>query len=131
MSRIAEFNAESNTLTDREHDEQLRLLQALSDAVERQATAAEVANQLETLIAFSEAHFTSEELLMRMKSYDDFEDHQDDHAQMLESMQSMVTAHARGESVLIPGKVHDVLDFISKHIATRDKRLADYVRLGQ
>jgi len=130
MNRIAEFNAEANAVTDREHEEQLRLLQALSDAVERQAAASEVASMLEALISYSEAHFMSEELLMRMKSYDDYEDHQDDHVNMLTSMQFMAVAHEAGHTALIPGKVHDVLNFITLHIATRDKRFADYLRLG-
>lgn len=131
MSRIAEFNAQANGATEREHEEQLRLLQALSDAVEQHASAADVATQLEELIAFSEAHFMSEELLMRMKSYDDFEDHQDDHAHILVTLRSMASAHQAGQTALIPGKVHEVLDFITRHIATRDKRLADYVRLNK
>lgn len=131
MNRIAEFNAEANAVTDREHAQQLQLLQALSEAVEDQASAAEVGRKLEELISFSEAHFMSEELLMRMKSYDEYEDHQDDHVNMLASMQFMVVAHQAGHTALIPGKVHDVLNFISQHIATRDKRLADYVRLGK
>lgn len=131
MSSIKDFNAEANTLTDREHEEQLHLLQALSNAVESHAVADEVAHRLEELIAYSEAHFMSEELLMRLKSYDEYEDHQDDHVHMLASMQSMATEHEAGHTVLIPGKVHDVLNFITHHIATRDKRLADYVRSGK
>lgn len=131
MNRIAEFNAEATAVTDREHEEQLRLLQALSDTVERHAAANEVAHLLEELIAYSETHFMSEELLMRMKSYDGYEDHQDDHVHMLASMQSMATEHEAGNTVLIPGKVHDVLNFITHHIATRDRRLADYVRSGK
>lgn len=131
MNRIAEFNVDANGAIEREHEEQLRLLQALSDAVEQHASAADVATQLEELTAFSEAHFMSEELLMRMKSYDEFEDHQDDHVHMLTAMQAMATDHAAGQTALIPGKVHEVLDFITRHIATRDKRLADYVRLNK
>lgn len=131
MTSIAQFNAQANLATDREHAEQLGLLHALSAAVEQAAEPTEVARKLEALIAYSEAHFMSEELLMRMKSYDDYEDHQDDHVHMLSAMQSMATDHAAGRTVLIPGKVNDVLDFIGRHIGTRDKRLADYVRTNQ
>jgi len=131
MNRIAEFNAEADTVIGREHQEQLRLLHALSDAVEHRETSAEVQRRLEELMSFSEAHFMSEELLMRMKNYDDYEDHQDDHVQMLTSMQVMAAAHDAGHTALIPGKVHEVLNYISQHIATRDKRLADYLRSGK
>jgi len=131
MTSIAQFNAQANDTTEQEHAQQLALLQSLSDSVTRGADGAEVARRLDELIAFSEAHFMSEELLMRMKSYDEFEDHQDDHVHMLSVMQGMATDHAAGRTVLIPGKVDEVLDFIGRHIATRDKRLADYVRTNQ
>ncbi|MDD5029531.1 MAG: hemerythrin family protein [Rhodoferax sp.] len=131
MTSIAQFNAQAIEATDLEHSEQLGLLQALGDAVECGADSTQVARQLDALIAYSEAHFVSEELLMRMKSYDDYEDHQDDHAHMLAQMRAMAVDHANGNSALIPGKVKDVLDFIGRHIATRDKRLADYVRTNR
>lgn len=131
MTFIAQFNEQANDTTEREHAEQLALLHQLTDAVEQGADAAEVARRLEALISYSEAHFMSEELLMRMKSYDDYEDHQDDHVHMLAAMQAMATDHAAGRTALIPGKVGEVLDFIGQHIATRDKRLADYVRTNQ
>ena len=85
---------------------------------------------LEQLIAYSEAHFTSEELLMRMKSYDDFEDHVDDHNHMLETLQVIAADHAAGNSALVAGKAESVLDFITRHIAIRDRRFADCVRNG-
>jgi hemerythrin len=46
----------------------------------REQDAAGVGEILDHLIAYSEAHFMSEELLMRLKSYDDYEDHVEDHA---------------------------------------------------
>lgn len=131
MTQIAQFNAQANKVTEREHAEQLGLLQALSDAVECGADAPEVGRQLDALIAYSEAHFVSEELLMRMKSYDDYEEHQEDHAQMLIQMRAMAADHAAGRSALIHGKLQGMFDFICRHIATRDERLADYVRSNQ
>ena len=39
--------------------------------------------------------------------------------------------HAAGHSSLVAGKAEEVLGFIGKHIATRDRRFADFVRSGQ
>jgi len=128
MSSIADFNAASNADTDREHEMQLGLLRELCRAAGANGDPAVVGEILERLIDYSEAHFASEELLMRMKSYDDYEDHVDDHAQMLDALRGIAANHVRGESALVAGRAAETLEFIGRHIATRDRRFADYVR---
>ena len=130
MSGIAEFNTASNIQTDHEHQVQLALLQALCTAARENRDAAAVGEVLEQLMAYSEAHFTSEELLMRMKSYDDYEDHLSDHSHMLEVLLEIAADHAAGNSSLVAGKTEQVLAFIGHHIDTRDRRFADYLRNG-
>lgn len=130
MSNISDFNAASNAQTDREHDIQIDLLRVLCNAANGGTDSAELGVILDQLIAYSEVHFASEELLMRMNSYDEYEDHADDHIRMLETLQEIATAHAAGNSALVAGKADQVLAFITNHIATRDKRFADRVRAG-
>ena len=131
MSNISEFNTDSNAQTDREHEVQLGLLQALCQAVQEQRDAAAVSEILEQLSAYSEAHFMSEELLMRLKSYDDYEDHVEDHQQMMEALGAIAADHAAGHSSLVAGKAQSALNFLGQHIATRDRRFAAFVRSGQ
>lgn len=131
MSTISDFNAAANAETDHEHQVQLGLLQALCDATRDNGGAALVGEIVEQLIAYSEAHFMSEELLMRLKSYDDYEGHVDEHIHMLEMLTRIATDHATGHSSLVTGKAEEVLGFIGRHIATRDRRFADFVRSGQ
>ena len=128
MPTISDFNAASSAETDREHEVQLELLRALCTAAGENRDAAVVGEILDRLIAYSEAHFMSEELLMRLKSYDDYEDHVDDHVQMLDTLRTIAARHAAGDSTLIAGGATDALAFIRNHIATRDRRFADYVR---
>ena len=130
MSGIPEFNIASNAQTDHEHEVQLGLLQALCSAAAENSDAAVAGEILERLLAYSEAHFTSEELLMRLKSYDEYEDHLDDHNHMVEVLQDIATQHAAGNSALVAGKAAEILGFIVHHIDTRDRRFADYVRNG-
>ncbi|OIP14591.1 MAG: hypothetical protein CO105_06220 [Comamonadaceae bacterium CG_4_9_14_3_um_filter_60_33] len=130
MTAIKTFNQSANADTDREHQVQLDLLEKLCVALESGTDASQSTALLTELIDYSEAHFMSEELLMRMKSYDDYEDHQDDHVQMLEVLRGLATQLNSGQTAQATGKARDMLGFISQHIATRDKRLADHVRLG-
>jgi len=131
MSTIHDFSIESNAATDREHQVQLGLLQALCSAARDHRDSASVNEILEQLIAYSEAHFMSEELLMRLKSYDDYEDHVDEHIHMMDMLNRIPGEGAAGNSELVSGKAAEILGFIGNHIATRDKRFADYLRSGQ
>lgn len=124
------FNTAANQETDREHEIQLGLLRALCTAAGENRDADTVAEILDRLISYSEAHFISEELLMRLKSYDDYEDHVEDHAQMLDTLRSLAANHAAGDPALIAGRAAEMLDFIGRHIATRDRRFANSVRSG-
>ena len=130
MSNIAEFNSAANADVDREHEVQLGLLRALCVAAGENRAAGEIGEILDHLTAYSEAHFMSEELLMRLKSYDDYEDHVEDHLQMLDTLRGIAASHAAGDTALVAGRAAESLDFIGRHIATRDRRFADHVRLG-
>jgi hemerythrin len=128
MSGIREYNAQANNGTDHEHQGQLELLAKLIDAIDSGYGGAAANDLIGELIAFSEAHFASEELLMRLKSYDDYEAHQEDHFQMLKALRQMSEQAVIDQLPIPVGKARDALGFLEQHIATRDKRLADYVR---
>ena len=130
MSNITESNSAAIADVDREHEVQLGLLRALCVAAGENRAAGEIGEILDHLIAYSEAHFMSEELLMRLKSYDDYEDHVEDHLQMLDTLRGIAASHAAGDTALVAGRAAESLDFIGRHIATRDRRFADHVRLG-
>ena len=131
MSDIRDFNVQANDGNAREHELQLDLLHKLCQAIDQGENAATVESLLTDLIDYSEAHFMSEELLMRMKSYPDYEDHLQDHVHMLDVLTGLASNLKVGKSALLAGKAHEVLGFIKLHIATRDSRLANYVRTGQ
>ena len=128
MSGMSEFNLDSAAEIDHEHEVQLNLLHELCNAVREQRDDTLVDGILDQLVAYSEVHFASEELLMRLKSYDDYEDHVDDHSHMLDVLKAIVANHAAGNSALLSGQAEELLGFIGHHIETRDKRFADFVR---
>lgn len=129
MSNISEFNAAANSQTDREHEIQISLLRELCRAAGA-ADSSAVGEILARLIDYSEAHFASEELLMRMKSYDDYEEHVEDHAQMLDALRDIAARQRAGDVALVTGGATDMLEFLGRHIATRDRRFAQAVRAG-
>ncbi len=118
----------SNPTMDGEHRIQVDLINALCTATEAGAAEAEIGRILEQLVAYSEAHFMSEELLMRLDSYDDFEEHVEEHSRMMDLLQEMLTKHRAGKSALLPSLARPALDFLLQHIETRDLRYTQWVR---
>lgn len=130
MPSIAQFNQDANMTTDQEHLIQLELMQALCEAATNGTPEPQLGELLRQLIDYSEAHFMSEELLMRMKSYDGYEDHISDHALMMDTFNEISAAHAAGNHPLIGLQAATMLRFIGQHIVNRDKQFADFLRCG-
>jgi hemerythrin len=114
---------------DGEHRVQLCLINALCDAVESGADGQEISRILERLVDYSKAHFMSEELLMRLDSYEGFDEHVEDHGEMLDALAAMVGNHQAGKSEMLPGQARTMLAFLVRHIQTRDARYASAPRV--
>ncbi len=118
-----------NPIMDGEHRVQLGLIEALCAAVEARAGSEEIGQILETLLEYSKTHFLSEELLMRLDSYEGFDEHVEDHAEMLDTLAAMVDTYRVGEKELIPGQARKLLAFLIHHIETRDARYVSAPRI--
>lgn len=126
MSQMTDFNSSARAGTDGEHRVQLALLESLCDSMRDAGDSAKARELLEQLISYSEAHFLSEELLMRMKSYDDYEDHVSDHVRIMESLRELASTQAAGK-LTGAASADDARAFVGNHIATRDRRFAEYL----
>lgn len=107
---------------DREHQVQIRLMQALTALIDKGGDPAELLDQLAD---YSRAHFLSEELLMRLYAYPDYEDHVVDHERMIEWLGQI--AARRGERNGMLYAMNELTAIFLRHIATRDKRLHDFL----
>ncbi len=120
-------NAMRKATMEAEHRVQFELIGALQDAVQRRLDGTTVEAVLERLIDYSEAHFLSEELLMRLASYDDFEAHAEHHRQLLESLrQAQEKFRATGQQELLDNIPASTMDFMHRHIETNDARFAEW-----
>lgn len=120
-------NAVRKATMDAEHRVQFELIGALQIAVKRRQDGVTIEAVLERLIDYSEAHFLSEELLMRLASYDDFEAHAEHHRQLLESLRAAQQQfRATGRHELLDNIPASTLDFMQRHIETNDARFADW-----
>ncbi|MEF8713766.1 MAG: hemerythrin family protein [Accumulibacter sp.] len=118
-----------NPTMDGEHRVQLGLIKALCDAVEAHADNGEIGHILETLVEYSKAHFLSEELLMRLDSYDGFDEHVEDHAEILDTLTAIADTYQVDQTELIPQQARKLLALLIRHIETRDAHYANAPRL--
>lgn len=116
---------------DNEHRVQLGMLQALCDAVEQGQAASKIHEILNQLTAYSELHFTSEELLMRMYAYPDYDDHVLDHTAMTERLNQIMRRYAAGKNHLALKIANEMREFLLAHINNRDRALTDYLTTMQ
>jgi len=81
---------------DAEHGIQLGLLEAARASLEN--GAAEAAGYLEQLYSYTQAHFMSEQLLMRLSAPSNFEGHQLEHEILLQQLDELCSLAEKGES---------------------------------
>ncbi len=116
---------------DTEHRVQLGMLKALCDAVDEGQPAAKIHEILNQLTAYSELHFMSEELLMRMYAYPDYDDHVLDHTAMTDRLNQILRRYAAGQDNLALKTASEMREFLLSHINSRDKALTDYLTTMQ
>ena len=88
------------------------------------ASASEILDQLKI---YTSAHFLSEQLLMRLHGYADYEKHCQEHDKLLEllaSVQKCFEAQSLDEQL---DSVRDFEDRIARHIAGSDSALERFV----
>ncbi len=116
---------------DNEHRIQLGMLKALCDAVEEGAPAEKIHEILDQLTAYSELHFMSEELLMRMYSYPDYDVHVLDHEAMTERLQQIMRRYSEGQDSMALQTANEMREFLLGHINSRDQALTEFLDTTQ
>lgn len=120
--------ATGNPSMDGEHGVQVSLIRALVQAIEAGQDTTAGAAILEQLTDYSDAHFMSEELLMRLASYDGYEEHVADHAKMIEALKCLGAEYRAGNTDLVADSARAALDFLLRHIETRDRQYSGWIR---
>jgi hemerythrin len=116
---------------DNEHRIQIGLLNALYDSVNDKKPASEINQILNQLTAYSELHFMSEELLMRMYAYPDYDDHVHDHEAMTEFLNDIMKTVTAGQDSMALKTASAMRQFLVSHISTRDEALSEYLNKVQ
>ena len=113
---------------DNEHRVQMGLLDALYDAVSNNQPAAEVDEILNQLTAYSELHFMSEQLLMRLYAYPDYDDHVNDHEALTQYLNQIMKSLTTRQHRMALETASEMRQFLTSHISTRDEAFLEFLK---
>ena len=112
---------------DAEHDLQMQLLDSLSQAVAKGGDFAPTRHILEQFIEFSDMHFLSEQLIMRLNAYPAYEAHLEEHTRLMKKVRDIRESIVHGESASSLQLLLELRDWLLHHIATDDAAFGHFL----
>jgi hemerythrin len=113
---------------DAEHRVQLALIHALADMLARRPRAPEVGQLFERFLAYSEAHFMSEELLMRLYAYPGYEEHARDHAALADRFRALRHRYGDDPGAITAEMLLGYRAALAGHMLTRDEQFETFLQ---
>ncbi|MDT8319235.1 MAG: hemerythrin domain-containing protein [Xanthomonadales bacterium] len=115
--------ATGSDAVDAEHGIQLGLLEATQAAVAAGDASAQAL--MEQLHEYSQAHFMSEQLLMRLAARPNYQGHIDDHENLMQDLDRAAEFLAQGEHEQAAVRLQAHEGNLLKHIRSWDRSIAD------
>jgi hemerythrin len=113
---------------DAEHDLQMQLLDSLTLSLERAGDFSSTRYVLEQFIEFSDMHFLSEQLVMRLHGYPAYETHLEEHTRLMKKVREIKEKVFHGEKTPSIQLIGELRDWLLTHIATEDVAFGEYLR---
>ncbi|HUI52245.1 MAG TPA: hemerythrin family protein [Terriglobales bacterium] len=113
---------------DAEHDLQMQLLDSLSQAIQRGGDLSPMKYILEQFIEFSDMHFLSEQLVMRLHGYPGYEPHLEEHTRLMKKVREIRANLMKGENQPSLMLVQELKDWLMTHIATEDVAFGTFLK---
>ena len=111
-----------------EHRVQLELLRSLQEALAQSDGDRSLSGDLlKQLLDYSEAHFLSEQLLMRLHAYPAYEEHVQEHDRLIETLRTLSEDWVQGGGEAAGNLLRTVEDWLLTHMKTSDEALAAYL----
>ncbi len=112
---------------DAEHDLQMQLLDSLAQAIERGGELSPMKYILEQFIEFSDMHFLSEQLVMRLHGYPGYEPHLEEHTRLMKKVREVRSNLLQGENEPSLVLVQELRQWLMSHIAQEDAAFGLYL----
>lgn len=113
---------------DAEHDLQMQLLDSLSQSIQRGGDLSPMKYILEQFIEFSDMHFLSEQLVMRLHGYPGYEPHLEEHTRLMKKVREIRANLMKGENQPSLVLVQELKQWLLAHIATEDVTFGTFLK---
>ena len=113
---------------DSEHDLQMQLLDSLSQALEKGGDFAAAKHVLEQFIEFSDMHFLSEQLVMRLHNYPAYEIHLEEHTRLMKKVRELRDAVFQGQRAPGLQLIQELRDWLVDHISSEDVAFGEFLQ---
>jgi hemerythrin len=113
---------------DSEHDLQMQMLDSLAAAIEKGGDFAPMKYLLEQFIEFSDMHFLSEQLVMRLHGYPGYEPHLEQHTRLMKKVREIREKVFLGEKEPSLGLIKELRAWLLTHIAAEDVAFGEFLR---
>lgn len=108
---------------DSEHRVHLGLLEAMKSALVEQSESSIAEEILNQLVTYTNAHFMSEQLLMRLHAHPHYDAHLADHDRLIESLDQLGARLKEGDQKQMLEEIRTLKDSLFKHINSWDRGL--------
>jgi hemerythrin-like metal-binding protein len=112
---------------DAEHREQLVRMNHLVAAIAEGRPPGSVAGELESLVGYLEAHFLSEQIVMREQAYPGYDAHQQEHDEAITLMRRLQERYLAGDLAASEELMRALRGWLVGHIQSADRLLAGYL----
>ena len=109
---------------DTEHRLQVSLVNALDELVGQGMDAALIAKTVAQLVDFTNVHFLSEELMMRLYAYPQHDAHKMEHARLAEQVEEIRRRVEAAEQSTARASIAELKTWLVDHIRSMDKAFA-------
>jgi hemerythrin len=113
---------------DAEHDLQMQLLDSLSQALAKGGDFSPTRYLLEQFIEFSDMHFLSEQLVMRLHGYPGYEPHLEEHTRLMKKVREIRENVFKGEKAPSLQLIVELREWLLTHIAIEDAAFGEFLR---
>ena len=113
--------------TDREHEVQLQLLEALELELSRGNRDAAL-DLMKRLADLSEVHFAAEQILMRYHSYPGYWHHEEEHGHLMTDLGKLQAQLESEEAAALAAQAKSIRQWLIGHMRSADRSFAKFVR---
>ncbi|SUO95794.1 bacteriohemerythrin [Suttonella ornithocola] len=112
---------------DHQHQQLIDIINQLCKAILTRTAPQEIPEILENLEMYTVAHFSTEEALMRIFGYQEYEKHKLQHDELVSQLQSVRLKLAQGEHHVNSDLLLYLKDWLVQHIMRSDKQLGSFL----